>query len=62
MQIYLKLILFWNNTTCFGLVFPSIIRSPRLYIQHQVRVTQVVWLFASNQPQNLYGMILYVQS
>ena len=43
-------------------VSPSIIRSLRLYIQHQVYVIQVLWLFASKQPQNLYGMLLYVQS
>jgi len=44
-------------------VSPSIIRSLRLYIQHQVYVIQVLWLlFCSKQPQNLYGMMLYVQS
>jgi len=31
----------------FRTVFPSIIRSSRLYIQHQVYVIQVSWLFAS---------------
>jgi len=30
----------------FWMVFPSIIRSSRLYIQHQVYVTQVHWLHA----------------
>ena len=40
----------------------SIISSLRLYIQHQVYVMQVLWLLASKQPQNLYGMMLYVQS
>jgi len=34
----------------------------RLNIQHQVYVIQVLWLLASKQPQNLYGMMLYVQS
>ena len=57
----------------FWTVSSSIIRSPRLYIQHQVYVKQVLWLLASGtefhlspankQPQNLYDMylILYVQ-
>ena len=31
----------------FRTVFPSIIRSLRLYIQHQVYVIQVLWLLAS---------------
>jgi len=30
----------------FRTVFPSIIRSLRLYIQHQVHVVQVLWLLA----------------
>jgi len=59
----------------FRTVFPSIIRSLRPYIQHQVYVIQVLWLFASGdekfhlvsaskQPQNLYGiyLMLYVRS
>jgi len=60
--------LFYFGTTLymFWTVSPSIIRSPRLYeyIQHQVYVIQVMWLLASasRQPQNLYGMMLYVQS
>jgi hypothetical protein len=58
----------------FRTVFPSIIRSLRLYIQHQVYVIQIQWLLASgnemehlfpagNQPQNLYDryLMLYVQ-
>jgi hypothetical protein len=54
-------------------VFPSIIRSLRLYIQHQLYVIQVLWLLAggneielqihlvpaSKQPQKLYD-ILYI--
>jgi len=51
----------------FRTVFPSIIRSLRLYIQHQVYVIQFLWLLASGnemehlvpaskQPQNLYDM------
>ena len=62
----------------FQTVFPSIIRSVRLYIQNQVYVVQVLWLFAngnekelqflpvpaSKQPQYLCDvyLILYVQS
>jgi len=55
--------LFYFGTTLymFQTVSPSIIRSLRLYIQHQVYVIQVLWLLASKQPQNLYGMMLYVQ-
>jgi len=45
----------------FWTVSPSIIRSLRLYIQHQVYVTQVLWPLASKQLQNLYGMMLNVQ-
>jgi hypothetical protein len=59
----------------FRTVSPSIIRSLRLYIQHQVYVVYVLWLLASGneefhlvpaskQPQNLYdiNLMLYVQS
>jgi len=55
--------LFYFGTTIymFRAVFSSNTRSLRLYIQHQVYVIQVLWL-ASKQPQNLYGMMLYVQS
>jgi len=47
--------LFYFGTTLymFWMVSLSIIRSLRLYIQHQVYVTQVLWLLASKQPQNL---------
>jgi hypothetical protein len=46
--------LFYFGTTLymFRTVSPSIIRSLRLYIQHQVYVIQVLWLPASKQPQN----------
>jgi len=63
-----KLYMFWT-------IFPSIIRSLRLYIQYQVYVIQVLWLLAngnemehlfptSKQSTNLYDiyLILYVQS
>jgi len=55
---------FYFGTTLymFRTVSPSIIRSLRLYIQHQVYVMRILWLLASKQPQNLYGMMLYVQS
>jgi hypothetical protein len=55
----------------FRTVFPSIIRSLRLYIQQQVYVKQILFTAcwnhlvpASKQPQNLYDMylMLYVQS
>jgi hypothetical protein len=39
---YIGIILYMFRT-----VFPSIIRSLRLYIQHQVYVVQVLWLLAS---------------
>jgi hypothetical protein len=58
--------LFYFGTTLytFQTVFLSIIRSPRLYIQHQVYVIQVLWLLTSMQPQNQYDtyLMLYVQS
>jgi len=34
----------------FRTVSPSIIRSLRLYIQHQVYVIQVLWLLATKRP------------
>ena len=48
----------------FRTVSPSIIRSLRLYIQHQVYVIQVLWLLASKKSTNLYdtNLMLYVQS
>jgi hypothetical protein len=44
----------------FRTVFPSIIKSLRLYTQHQVYVIHVLWLPArdSKQPQNLYDIYL----
>ena len=56
--------LFYFGTTLymFRTVFPSIIRSLRLYIQHHT--IQVLWLRASKQPQNLFDLylMLYLQS
>jgi hypothetical protein len=69
--------LFYFGTTIymFRAVFPYIIKSIRLYIQHQIYVIQVLWLLASGnemehlvpdskQSQNLYDiyLMLYVQS
>ena len=72
--------LFYFGTTLymFRTVSASIIRSLKLYIQHQVYVIQVLWLLtsgnemefsfhpipANKQPQNLYDiyLMLYVQS
>jgi len=44
--------LFYFGTTLyrFRAVFPSIIRSLRLYIQHQVYVIEVLWLQAATEP------------
>ena len=63
-QMYNISNLFYFGTTLYmyRTVSPSNIRSLRLYIQHQVYVIQVLWLFASKQLQYLYGMMLYVQS
>ena len=48
----------------FRTVSPSVIRSLRLYIQHQVYVIQVLWLLANKQSENLIDiyLMLYVQS
>jgi len=55
---------YWISLYMFRTVFPSIIRSSRLYIQHQVYVIQVNWLLAGKQSTNLYNiyLMLYVQS
>jgi hypothetical protein len=54
--------LFYLGTTLymFRTISPSIIRSLILHIQHHTK--DVLWLLASQHPQNLYGMMLYVQS
>jgi len=56
--------LFYFGTALYMLrtVFPSIIRSLRLYIQHQLCIIHFLWLLASKQALNLNGMMLYVQS
>jgi hypothetical protein len=38
----------------FRMVFPSIIRSSRLYTQHQVYIIQVSWLLASGHEMELW--------
>ena len=42
-----NLIYFGTTLYMFRTVSPSIIRSLRLYIQHQVHVIQVLWLLAA---------------
>jgi hypothetical protein len=61
-------LVYWMSLYMFRRVFPSIIRSPKLYIQRQLYVIQVRWLHASGHPSmhstNLYDiyLTLYVQS
>jgi hypothetical protein len=50
--------IYWISLYMFRMGFPSIIRSSRLYIQHQVYVIHVSWLLASKQPTNLYDIFL----
>ena len=59
----LKFILFGVTLYMFRTVFPSIIRSSRLYIQQQAFVKQMLCLHASRQ-QCLFDkcLLLYVQS
>jgi hypothetical protein len=63
-QMHNILNIFYFGTTLYMLltVFPSIIRSLKLYIQHQT--IQILWLLASKKPQNLYDiyLMLYIQS
>ena len=58
--------LFYSGTTLymFRTVSPSMIRSLKLYKQHQVYVIQVMCLLASKQTHDLYDIYLklYVQS
>ena len=64
MQNISNLFYFGATLHMFRTVSPSIIRSLRLYIQHQVYVIQGLWLLASKLPQTLYDiyLMLYVQS
>jgi len=61
--IYQIYFIFGTALFMFRTVSLSIIRSLILYIQHQVYVTQVLWLLSSKQPQNSYDiyLMLYVQ-
>jgi len=62
MHNILNLFYFGTTLYMFWTVFPSIIRSLRLYIQHHT--IEGLWLLASKQPQTLYDiyLMLYVQS
>ena len=57
MHNILNLFYFGTTLHMFRTVCPSIIRSLRLYIQHQLYVIQILWL-PTKQPQNLYDMFL----
>jgi hypothetical protein len=50
---YLKICMIYM----FRTVSPSIIRSLRLYIQHQVYVIQVLWLLTSGNGMELHGVL-----
>jgi hypothetical protein len=51
-----------KNTLCmFRTVFSSIIRSLRLYIQHQVCVKQVLWLLASGNKVQIVAQTSHLQ-
>jgi hypothetical protein len=41
---------FGTKLYMFRMVSPTIIRSLRLYIQHQAYVIQVLWLLAATEP------------
>jgi len=49
--------LFYFGTTLymFRTVFPSIIRSLTLYIQHQAHIIQVLWLLASKTAKAVHA-------
>jgi hypothetical protein len=53
---------YWISLYMFQTVFPSVIRSPKLYIQRNVYVIQLRWLFASvpasKQSTNLYDIYM----
>ena len=60
----LKFILFGVTLYMFRTVFPSVIRSSRLYIQQQAFVKQILLLLAESRQQYLFDICLlqYVQS
>jgi hypothetical protein len=50
---------YFGTTLCmFRTIFPTIITSLRLYIQHQVYVIQVLWLLASGNEMELASLRL----
>ena len=49
MALCIVLYFYWISLCMFRMVFPSIVRSPRMYIQLQVYVVQVRWLLTSKQ-------------
>ena len=53
MHQFLKFILFCSSTLHVSEVSPPVIRSLRLYIQHQVYVIQFSWLLASGNSMEL---------
>ena len=59
MHHFLKFILSCNTTLHVSEVFPSIIRSLRLYIQHQVYVKQIL-LTACYQAVHLFGFTIEI--
>jgi hypothetical protein len=46
-------LVYWISLYMFRTIFPSIIRSSRLYTQHQVYVIQISWLLASGHEMEL---------
>jgi len=62
MHQFLKMILFCISTLHVSDGLSAHHQKSKIYIEHQVYVIQVLWLLASKQPQNLYGMMLCVQS
>ena len=50
-------LVYWTSLYMFRAVFPSIIRSSKLYIQHHVYVIQVRWLHASVHKMELCSIL-----
>ena len=63
-QFYFILFYFGVMLYMFRMIFPSIIRSSRLYIQQQTCVKHILLLLANKQTQYLFDicLLLYVQS
>jgi len=49
---------YWTSLYMFRTIFPSIIRSSRLYTHHQVYIIQVSWLLASGHEMELHEFLL----